>query len=378
MSPHSYRKTSLKLAFLSFILVQTVTVAVLGFVVHRQWQQEQMDGYLAQAVSVRAQGATAGVYYTLNDMWGSVEALSATLTDTRPEDLSSRFDALGSLAGVSWAGLAALDGTVTAASQDMLLGKDVSSRPWFTAGMKGNFAGDVHEAVLLNKLLGGSEEEPIRFVDFATPVRNSAGDVTGVLGIHIDTAWLQSYLDTVAAALSIDLFVVGADGTIQLGTASLATEVLDLPSLKTAAAGVQTSGNDAWPDGHRYFTAAIPGKSFGNMPSFGWTIVARIDPRAFGEVTSPVTDEVQKILVIAFGVILLASFLFWRLYLAPVARIAQAGQLIAQGHLVAPPEEVSTREYADISMALTKLQAKNLASESNLRSRPGPIRARLN
>lgn len=375
MSPHSSVRPRLKLVFISFILFLTLAVAVLCFVVHRQWQREQLDGSLAAAVGVRAQGATSAVYFALNDLWGSVESLSVALADTPAGDLSANFDAVGSIAGISWAGMADLDGTVVAASGDMLLGDDVSTRPWFTAGMKGDFAGDVHDALRLNQLLGGTEADPIRFVDFATPVRNTSGNVIGVLGVHIDTAWLERYLETVAEALEVDLFLVGRDGAVKLGTEPLPSDVLHLPSQKAAASGVQASGRDVWPDGKRYFTTAIPGTRFGDMPNFGWTVVARIHPDALGAATSTVTEDVQRILLIALGVVMVASVLFWQLFLAPVQRLARAGRSIADGHLAAPPEETGTAEYADISLALARLQAKDLARDPNLRARPGPARA---
>jgi len=57
---------------------------------------------------------------------------------------------------VSWAGFAAVDGTVQIASDGLPEGVGVAQRPWFQRGLDGPFAGDVHEAVRLARNPGSS------------------------------------------------------------------------------------------------------------------------------------------------------------------------------------------------------------------------------
>ncbi|WP_229446353.1 hypothetical protein [Massilia oculi] len=52
-----------------------------------------------------------------------------------------------------WIGMAALDGTVLVEARGLLEGKNVAKRPWFMNALDGTYVGDVHEAVLLAKLL---------------------------------------------------------------------------------------------------------------------------------------------------------------------------------------------------------------------------------
>ena len=52
----------------------------------------------------------------------------------------------------------------------MLVGGDVSERPWFQGALKGSFLGDVHAAKLLAKLLPApADGEPLRFIDSLHP-----------------------------------------------------------------------------------------------------------------------------------------------------------------------------------------------------------------
>ncbi|WP_201863773.1 cache domain-containing protein [Microvirga soli] len=92
---------------------------------------------------------------------------------------------------LAWIGTVNTDGVVTASSGRVLLGANVSSRPVFHQGIKGHFIGDVHEAVLLAKLLPNPTGEPMKFVDVATPIRNDTGKTLGVLATHFSWGWAR-------------------------------------------------------------------------------------------------------------------------------------------------------------------------------------------
>lgn len=71
----------------------------------------------------------------------------------------------------AWLGIANPSGKVEVAANKLLEGADVSARPWFIEGLKHVYLGDVHEAVLLAKKLKAiNPNEPMRFIDFATPI----------------------------------------------------------------------------------------------------------------------------------------------------------------------------------------------------------------
>lgn len=57
----------------------------------------------------------------------------------------------------------------TARQISMQLDSDISERPVFIQGAKGDFIGDVHEALLLSDLLPNPANEPLRFVDISSP-----------------------------------------------------------------------------------------------------------------------------------------------------------------------------------------------------------------
>ncbi|HEY8356445.1 MAG TPA: PAS domain-containing sensor histidine kinase, partial [Ramlibacter sp.] len=81
----------------------------------------------------------------------------------------------------AWLGLTDPKGVVRSASGGLLAGQDVSARPWFSQARAGVHLGDVHEAVVLAKLLGGDAGgEPLRFYDVAFALSDGS-----VLGAHV-------------------------------------------------------------------------------------------------------------------------------------------------------------------------------------------------
>lgn len=99
-----------------------------------------------------------------------------------------------------WIGVADEQGIVRNATRSMLIGQNVSARPWFQRGLSENFISEVHPAKLLAGLLPRSSTgEALRLVDFSAPIYRADGSVAGVLGIHISWDWVR---DTVESLLS--------------------------------------------------------------------------------------------------------------------------------------------------------------------------------
>ena len=67
----------------------------------------------------------------------------------------------------------------------------------FEDGYSGVYAGDVHEALLLEKMLPKPPDgEPLRFIDFAAPIRDYSGELVGVVGAHIHWRWVTQTVQT--------------------------------------------------------------------------------------------------------------------------------------------------------------------------------------
>jgi diguanylate cyclase (GGDEF)-like protein len=119
----------------------------------------------------------------------------------------------------SWIGFADTNGVVRASTQNLLLGANVAERPWFIAGLADNFVGDVHSALLLEKLLPKElGSGPIRFIDFASPVRDSSGKVRGVLAAHAHWRWATEVVQAIAPSTDgrdgVEILLVNQQNTV--------------------------------------------------------------------------------------------------------------------------------------------------------------------
>lgn len=317
------------------------------------------DAALAEAVEVRGSHAALEFARVLHQDWQNLTIIGERLALRDPASLRAALDlTVGDGSRVSWAGFAGTDGVVAASSNGVLMEADVAARPWFQRGLNGDFAGDVHEAVLLNRILGGTEAEPLRFIDLAAQVVDPDGGVQGVLGFHINFAWAEAYLAETARSLAVDLFLVNLAGDVIIATDESAVAPSDLPVFRAAAAGVAHAGREAWPDGVTYFTTVVPQVGYSDLPSFGWRMVARIAPDVFDAARADLARQIVQVLAAAGLLLLLLTVLFSRMFIRPVGELADNAQRIAAGADDYPLESRSTAELAILSAALATLQGK--------------------
>ena len=328
-----------------------------GFV--PQYSSAVSDRSLARSVETKTESAALDLARALHADWQEVRHLAQSVGSMAPAQARGALDGLvGSGARVSWAGLAGLDGRVITASGGLLDGVDVSARPWFEAGLRGGFAGDVHDAVLLNRLLGGDEADPLRFIDFALPVEDGAGNAMGVLASHTTFAWVEAFLTESAAVRDIDLYLVNSAGQVVFATGEAPAEIDAVGVLRAAVTGMTAQTREVWPDGREYFAKVVPQVTYGDLPSFGWRLVGRVPGDALAADQRALLGTL--VAIIAGGVLMFgaAAALFAIVFVRPLARLVESAERIADGAQVYPPESRSTAEAMRLSWALARIQSR--------------------
>lgn len=349
--------TRLAVAVCGFVLAGAVMASAGAWFVLEERLARIRETAITEALSTRAQGVQLDIARTLETDWRNMRKIAARVSEFDSAALRNELDILaGDNERVSWVGVASVDGTVQRASGGLLEGEDVSERPWFQRGLEGNFAGNVHKAVLLADLLPATDGEARRFLDLATPITAADGRVTGVLGMHLDQGWFMRRLAENASHMRLDAVIVDREGDIVLASEPTLALPTNTASMRAAMAGSAHSGLETWPDGRNYLTTVIPDIDYGDMPSFGWSMIAHIDSGVLAMQNRAGSVTLFSFLF-GFGLLLAAmTFLFLQVYIRPLGQLSRSAAAILAGEDVYPYESSSSREASTLSSAIARLQ----------------------
>ena len=358
---------SLLSLFLTVLMVELVDVASIG-------QVETSIGHgLRDLAQQTADKLDRGMYERYREV-----KLLAQRRDLGPggNDPAARRAVLDSVQQsygfYDWIGMAGLDGRVQVAAGGLLEGVDVSQRPWFRNALKGINVGDVHEAVLLAKLLPRQEGEPRRFVDIAFPYKDAEGKTLGVLGAHLSWQWARSVERSVIAPLAtrgkVEALIVGSDGSVLLGPAGLQGKTLDLPSLRAAQRRDAGYLVERWPDGTSYLVGFGRSRGFEAYPGLGWTVLVR---QAEGDAYAPARALRQRALI--SGLALAALFSIVGVVLARYIT-RPLGKLVSEAERIRGGENVQLALGRGSYVEVETLSATLNALLSDLRQRRHELR----
>lgn len=365
-------RTFLALIFVAFVILLSATLGSL--------MSQRSTAAIEQEIGV----SLAGTAYQMSDkmdnfMWSRASEVKL-LTEldplkdiSNPEAIQVLLNQLqSSFSSFSWIGFMNTEGEVIAATDGILVGKNIADRPVFKEGINGFFTGDVHEAVLLAKLLPNPSGEPLQFVDVSYAVKNDAGDTVGVLAAHLSWEWAKEVERTLLQPQidhnkDFELFIVSKqDNTVLLGPDGWAGRPINLSSVGSAQSGLNSWVLERWPDGNNYLTGYASGDGYLDYPGLGWTVLVR-QPESVA--FAPVSQIQQDIVLTA----LLASILFAGIGLLtaefisrPIRKLTRAADRIRQGGAPEIPETRGFKDIRSLSRSLRSLLDSLLRTENAL------------
>jgi len=331
---------------------------------------------ISKAAETQSKQATFFSTLIDTDVSESLAAISSRSANMHNLHLSDRDIELSlnslqkSLPKFSWIGYTDTNGIVKAATQGMLVGKDVSTRPWFIEGQIKNTTIDVHDAILLAKMLKEDDQHsPMRFIDVASPVLDGKGNPVGVLGGHLSISWLQSQLDfytrTNENKRNLMPFVTGHDGQFRFGN----QDAYDgLEELANFWQGKKNSGFVVL--NHKKYgemLVSFAKHSSGVLPSeMGWVTVISTP------VESILASATETRLLAASGVIGLAILAWLMMFKLsevthqPIEKLLKAIESIDESHNQLEELEGLPQEFDAIRVELNKLLKSLKDREKNL------------
>lgn len=277
-----------------------------------------------------------------------------------------------SYAHYSWVGVADTQGVIKASTGNLLVGQSVSQRPWFINGQQHSFTGDLHEALLLSKLLtANTGQGPIRFIDFAAPIRDEQGNLRGVLAAHAYWRWagdvVQVMVPQSAAEQGLQIFIV--NGAKRIIYPEGDTESLQVPEAVFSDSPFVLS---SWGSGQTYVTARVKVRELSAEQPLNWSIVVR-QPTV--QTLADVAALQRVVILFALGSAVIFLLLAWwsaSLVSRPIVRLVGLARRIEQGDNHTFEVRSSTLEVRHLvdalrSMASSLLSREEALSESNLR-----------
>ena len=298
---------------------------------------------------------------SLNARWRELEGLrNFAQQDIGATELRQRLETIARIGErYAWIGVARPDGQVTVASGGLLEGLSVAERAWFRAGLQGPFAGDVRDAILLQRLVAPNAEEPLRLIDHAMPIRRPDGSVAGVIASHVSWATVREVIQEALSGSGRDAVLVSRDGTVLVGPPEVEGRAPALPSLLAARQGVARTLFETWPDGESYLSTVITPIPVRDVPGFGWSVVVRQKAEAAAAPARAITRRLAISLSLVAGVVFLGSLVVGAAVVRPLRRLRDSATALAEGTLDGPvPDLRSYREVRDVADALARLQAR--------------------
>lgn len=266
------------------------------------------------------------------------------------ENLQHNFNAY------AWIGMCDAQGIGKVGTGKYLEGKDLNKRPWCSKGRSGNYIGDMHDALLLAKLLPNPSGQPFYLVDVASPVRDQYGELQGVLCGHIYWNWLEEMLDTKQSP-GKDIFIVSQDGLVLSGPAAPRSNLSTLAPKTLQAISAEGTDNgymlERWQDGKTYLVGYAKSTGYHEYQGMGWIGLVREDvTQAF----APAIQLRNRILLVGALLGVLFAWLGWLLagrIARPIVLISQAADKIAAGDLAQDvPKKEGEGEVAHLSTAI--------------------------
>ena len=268
-----------------------------------------------------------------------------------------------------WIGYALPDGTVDVGSDGYLEGKNVKGRPWHPAGLKGPYIGDVHDALLLARLLPNVSGEPIYFSDVAFPVKDKEGKTLGVLCTHLNWQWTRDVIRSIEKENSVDIFLLSQSDLVLVGPGNSERKELKEISKNVVERFKNTQTPYKiinWKAGEKYLTAQTISKGFDEYKGFGWKVIVR---QPVDKAFAIARHNSKNIFIasIAAGIIgALIGMLFTRRISSPLNRLNELVKKLNEGEKVDFKDKFPNDEIGSLYKTLKNLY-DGMEKESKLK-----------
>lgn len=258
-----------------------------------------------------------------------------------------------------WIGYALPDGTVDVGTKGYLEGKNAKLRPWHPGGLKGPYIGDVHDALLLAKLMPNTTGEAIYFSDVAFPVKNAQGKVKGVLVTHLMWQWTRDIIRSIETEHNIQIFLLSKDGMVLVGPDNTERQMISDIAPKVNSylknAGQSSYTLIDWDNSESYLIAQTVSQGFEEYQGFNWQVLVR-QPQKDAFLVSTTNSShivIGSILIAIFGALI--GMFFSSKISSPIKELSDIVLKLSKGEKVTFNNKVSNDEIGNLYKGIKEL-----------------------
>lgn len=301
--------------------------------------------------------------------FGEIEELELAATE---EQKRAKLDMLQEqIPAFSWIGMTDSSGFVTASTDELLEGMDLSDRPIYTQARKTDFVGDVHEALLLAELLPNPSGRELEFVDISVPIIHSDGSFAGVVAAHLSWEWAEEVMQYVLRPMNrqeneLEVFVL-SPGTqrVILGPEEFLGKPLPIESASLSS-GKTGWVLEEWPNGESYLTGFAGGRTNWDYPELRWTVLVRQPEEAAFAAARDLSRIIMWSGLASAILFALAGWFVAGRISRPLKEISRKAKAFRKGEQLELPKNTGVREIEDLSYSLESLVKTLGTAESDL------------
>lgn len=301
--------------------------------------------------------------------FGEIEELELAATG---EQKRAKLDMLQEqIPAFSWIGMTDSSGFVTASTDELLEGMDLSDRPIYTQARKTDFVGDVHEALLLAELLPNPSGRELEFVDISVPIIHSNGSFAGVVAAHLSWEWAEEVMQYVLRPMNrqeneLEVFVL-SPGTqrVILGPEEFLGKPLPIESASLSS-GKTGWVLEEWPNGESYLTGFAGGRTNWDYPELRWTVLVRQPEEAAFAAARDLSRIIMWSGLASAILFALAGWFVAGRISRPLKEISRKAKAFRKGEQLELPKNTGVREIEDLSYSLESLVKTLGTAESDL------------
>ncbi|KQI71363.1 hypothetical protein AN191_13895 [Loktanella sp. 5RATIMAR09] len=288
--------------------------------------------------------------------WDAMSTLAPRFASSTYTDLTSAMTSVETMSdAVSWAGLVNVSGDIIAGSGGIGEGSNVANLDWFAAGLQ---EGGVHVTLAESGTAvdGGA-------IHLSIPATTAEGVTQGVLIYSIDIAWLDAMMREGAEFLEVDYAVVTREGEVVLQSQRLVQAPYNQNLLRLVAGGDRSAEVVTSSQYDPHVVSMLSSLVVGTVPDFGWGIVVRAPAYSSPSSFVDTLIEMRNVVIGLVAVILICAAFFAVSFLMPIRRLARVAKQMVEGDVVYPSDNATSREAAEISEALVRLQSAALNAQ---------------